>query len=107
MKTDRIEEFEINAYDLKENIYALWVAAATGVNQEQAFAYVRGEQDKLFLPEGNRKEYARIARMDITEDDVVDMVRMKEQGLTVREIAQMYCLHFGTVSKLMKRYRNG
>lgn len=86
-------EWEKDVYthsiDTLENICAFWVAVEKGCTVETAFDYV----------ENDRKRPYTI----ITPEDIEDMKKMKEQGLTQRAIGEIYGLHETSISSYIKK----
>jgi hypothetical protein len=77
---------------MKENYYALLICILKPVTIEQGFDMLDGRIT-------NRNNMA------ITDDDIEDMVRMKNQGMTHREIGQVYGITEEAAYRRIKRYK--
>lgn len=86
----------MNDFLLKENYYALVLSILKGWTPEQSFLYF--ETGKIMRLSSIRK--------DITNDDVMDMVALKEQGLTYKEIGDLYNAKKDMIVKRIDRYLN-
>ena len=83
----------LTAVELAENYCALAVAILKSVTPERAFEEMdRGPAIKN--------------RMEITREDVMDMYTLNEQGVTCREIAEMYGMKLGAVHRRVWKIRN-
>lgn len=77
---------------MKENYYALLICIVRPATIEQSFDLLDGRITK-------------IQNKSITTNDVQDMIRMRQQGITYEEIGQMYGLTMQAVYMRIKRYR--
>lgn len=77
--------------DLKDNYIALAMSILTGWTADQCFTYL----DTMRRPIQNR---------NIAEKDIEHMVQLKQQGMTYRQIGEMFGLSSGAVFKRVKRY---
>lgn len=77
--------------DLRDNIIALYIAILRDdiVTPEQAFAVL---EDKS-------------VRKTVTDEDVEDMVAMKEQGLSYGQISEIYGLSWHATRRRIERYK--
>ncbi len=66
-----------SALDLKLNYYALTIATLSPCRLELAF-------------EKMQSDHPSAAEVEITEEDALDMKRLKQQRLTYKEIAEIY-----------------
>lgn len=79
-----------NILDLKYNIYALILAISRNdiYIPEQAFSILAGTEYRF------------------TDEDIEDMIKLKNQGLTYKEIGEIYGLHKDNVYGKIRRYRH-
>ena len=79
------------ALDLKYNIAAMYIAILRDdiATPEQAFAVI---EDKS-------------VRKTVTDEDVEDMVAMKEQGLSYGQISEIYGLSWHATRRRIERYK--
>lgn len=84
----------MNAFLLKENYYALVLSILKGWTPEQSF---------LYFETGEIMRLSSI-RKDITNDDVMDMVALRDQGLTYKEIGDLYNAKKDMIVKRIDRY---
>lgn len=77
---------------MKENYYALLICILRPVTIEQGFDMLDGKITKA-------------QNKSIDSCDVEDMIRMKQQGMTHREIGEMYGLSEEAVYRRIKRYK--
>lgn len=81
----------VNAYDLRENLYALILSAHTGCTPEMAFRELSGQKGKH--------------NTTITQADVLEMARLKDAGMSYSEIGDLYGLSAKAVYGRMKRMK--
>lgn len=74
-------------FDLRYNIAALTIAILSNKTPEQAFA--------VLTEESMTKVYS--------DKDVIDMVRFQKQGMTYREIGEMYGINKDAVRNRMRK----
>jgi hypothetical protein len=79
---------------VKENYYALLICILKPVTVEQSFDLYEGRITK-------------VQNKSISKDDVEDMIRMKQQGMTHREIGSFYGLSEEATYRRIKRYKEG
>lgn len=79
---------------MRENYYALMVAILKDCSPEQAFQHMDDPAALL----------RKAPRLD--QGDVADMVALKQQGLTYREIGLIYNKKPDTVYSIIRRARN-
>lgn len=77
---------------LVDNYVALMMCIFTGWEPEQCFSYL----------ETSRKPKRK---SNITEDDVLDMIRLKQNGMSHREIGEIYGLSPDAVYYRIKRFK--
>lgn len=77
---------------MKENYYALLICILMPVTIERGFDLLEGKITKV----QNRA---------IKKDDVEDMILMKQQGMTYKEISDIYGLSWDAVRRRIKRYK--
>lgn len=73
----------------EDNYLALYIAIIGECSPEIAF---------------HRLKYGYSAPRLLTESDVLDMIKLKEAGLTFQNIGDIYNLHPTTIQKRLKRY---
>lgn len=76
--------------DLDDGWLALYISIVCNVIPEQAFRQVEGKNTRYMF----------------TEDDIKDMILMREEGIIYREIGEMYCTTRDGVYANIKRYKN-
>jgi DNA invertase Pin-like site-specific DNA recombinase len=77
---------------VKENYYALLICILKPVTIEQGFDLLDGR-----ITHRNN--------MAITSEDIEDMIRMKQQGMTHREIGSFYGISEEAAYRRIKRYK--
>jgi predicted DNA-binding protein (UPF0251 family) len=77
---------------MKENYYALLICILRPVTIEQSFEMMEGK-------------VAQIQNVTITSEDIEDMIRMKLQGMTHREIGECYGISEEATYRRIKRYK--
>lgn len=79
-----------------ENIVALWIAIEKECPQEVAFKYL----DRYL--EDNPKKIKGNLRFKWTNEDIQDIKKFREQGLTYKEISEIYCVSYHTINSIFK-----
>jgi len=77
---------------VKENYYALLICILKPVTIEQGFDLLDGR-----ITHRNN--------MAITNEDIEDMIRMKQKGMTYQQIGDLYGLSWDSVRRRIKRYK--
>ena len=77
---------------MKENYYALLICILRPVTIEQSFDMMDGN-------------VAQIQNVTITSDDIEDMILMKQQGMTHREIGECFGISEEATYRRIKRYK--
>lgn len=78
---------------MEENWYALMIAILLKQPPERSFQ---------ILFEGKKRVTGPSA---FTDEDTIDMIKLKEQGCTYREIGEMYGISEGATCKRMQYYK--
>lgn len=75
--------------DLRYNIAAMYIAILSEniATPEQAFAVIEGEKHKL------------------THEDTLGMVAMHLEGMTYKDIGEIYGINWSTAAKRIQRYK--
>jgi hypothetical protein len=76
----------------ERDYYALLICILRPVTPEQSFDMINGK-------------VAQIQNVTITSADIEDMIRMKEQGMTHREIGECYGISEEATYRRIKRYK--
>jgi len=82
----------MESWELKDNYIACVMCILTGWTPEQCFDYL----EKLERPRYN---------LNVTEDDVLNMVRLKQSGMTYREIGEIYGLSPDATYNRIRRFK--
>jgi ATP-dependent protease Clp ATPase subunit len=77
---------------MKENYYALLICILRPLTIEQSFNIMEGKVTK-------------VQNKWIRKDDVEDMIRMKQYGMTYKAIGKLFGLKKDAVHKRIKRYK--
>ena len=77
---------------MKENYYALLICILRPVTIEQSFDMMDGK-------------VAQTKNLVITSEDIEDMIRMKQQGMTHREIGEYCGISEEATYRRIKRYK--
>ena len=77
---------------MKENYYALLICILRPVNIERSFDMLSGKITK-------------VQNKTITRGDVLDMIRMKQQGMTFEAIGELYGISKQAVYRRLKRFK--
>jgi predicted DNA-binding protein (UPF0251 family) len=77
---------------MKENYYALLICILKPVTIEKGFDLLNGKMTK-------------VQNKSISLQDVEDMIRMKQQGMTYKAIGELFGLKKDAVHKRIQRYR--
>ena len=77
---------------MKENYYALLICILKPVTIEKSFDLLAGR-------------ITRIQNKSIVKNDVIDMIRMKQQRMTYADIGKTYGLSRQAVYRRIKRYK--
>jgi hypothetical protein len=77
---------------LKENYYALLICILKPITIETSFQMLNG-----IFPKRNHT--------DVHKDDVKDMIRMRQQGITYREIGEVYGMSDEAIYRRIKRFK--
>jgi ATP-dependent protease Clp ATPase subunit len=77
---------------MKENYYALLICILKPATVEQSFNILEGKVTK-------------VQNKWIRKDDVEDMIRMKQQGMTYEAIGKLFGLKKDAVHKRIERYK--
>ncbi|MDF2546124.1 MAG: hypothetical protein K0R93_1022 [Anaerosolibacter sp.] len=100
--------------DLAENYAALWIAIQYGFeNAETSFRYLDNALEDPFrrrtksrrIYDGETKTTAR--DRNLTADDVRNMMRLREERVTYKDIGMMYGMTDQAVYQQIKRFKNG
>lgn len=82
----------MEAIELRDNYIAFAMSILTGWNPDQCFYYL----ETLRRPSSS---------LIITEDDVLNMVRLRENGMMYKEIGELYGLSDQAVYYRIKRFK--
>jgi hypothetical protein len=87
-----VNKVKETAIDLRENIAAMYIAILRDdvFTPEQAFRILEGKD---------------IVRHRTSNEDTEDMIAMREQGMTYREIGEIYGMAESSVLKRIKNYK--
>lgn len=77
---------------MNENWYAFYISIVKEVPPEIAFAMMEGKKDTQW-------------RKLLTDEDKEDMIKLREQGLTYKEIGYMYGLSKTAIGHHIERYK--
>ncbi|MDF2608898.1 MAG: hypothetical protein K0R92_372 [Lachnospiraceae bacterium] len=77
---------------MEENYYALLICILKPVTIEQGFDLLEGHISNRY-------------NLAITGEDIEDMIRMKQQGMTYREIGSYYGISEEAAYRRIKRYK--
>lgn len=77
---------------MEENYYALLICILKPVTIEQGFGLLEGHVSDRY-------------NLAITGEDIEDMIRMKQQGMTHREIGSYYGISEEAAYRRIKRYK--
>ena len=75
------------------NYYALAVAILGNCIPETAFEKVQSDKPSKVINQ-------------ITDDDLHDMLKLREQGVFYKDIAEIYCMDKSTIHRRLKRFSN-
>lgn len=75
-----------------ENLYVLYIAIEKKLSVEKAF--------ELY-------ETGMVAKKKISKNDVEDMHQLKKNGLTYREIGEIYAVNEDTIYRRLRKYKKG
>lgn len=82
-------------HPLADNISALTAAILRGWSPEQAFRNLETGED----PE------RRVHRSDLTDEDSLDMLKLWESGVSVKELIEMYQIKRHSIYKRLQKAR--